>query len=167
MRIAGLIHDRGKGLVVCLNKWDLVEKDHRTFDEVVKDVREKMFFFAHAPVISISGLTGQRVERVFDSVERVFADAGKRLTTRQLNDTIQGAVERFEPHLVRGRRLKFYYATQVGIYPPSFVLFTNRPGEVKDNYIRYLERRLREEFGFQGTPIRLFLRRGREDRRKK
>jgi GTP-binding protein len=166
IRVAGLIHDRGKGLVVCLNKWDLVEKDHRTFDEVVRGVREKMFFFAHAPVVSISGLTGQRVERVFDSVEGVFAEAGKKLTTRQLNDAIEAAVERNEPHLVRGRRLKFYYAAQVGTHPPSFVIFTNRPGEVKDNYIRYLERRMREEFGFEGTPIRLFFRRGREDRRK-
>ncbi len=167
MRIAGLVHDRGKGLVVCLNKWDLVEKDHRTFDQIVKDLRKKMFFFAHAPVLSMSGLTGQRVERVFDVVDEVFSQAGKTVTTRQLNDTIQDAVERFEPPMVRGRRLKFYYATQVGVHPPSFVIFTNRPGEIRDNYIRYLERKLREEFGFEGTSIRLFFRRGREDRHKK
>jgi len=166
VRIAGLINERGKGLVVCMNKWDLVEKDHRTFDQTVRDVREKMFFFDHAPVISISGLTGQRVERVFDSVEGVYSEAGKKLTTRQLNDAIGQAVERNEPHLVRGRRLKFYYGTQVGVFPPSFVIFTNRPGDVKDNYIRYLEHRLREKFGFEGTPIRLFFRRGREDRKK-
>jgi GTP-binding protein len=167
VRIAGLIHDRGRGLVLCLNKWDLVEKDHRTFDRMVKEVKDKIFFFAHVPVISISGLTGQRIERVFDSVDGVFAQGGKKVTTRQLNDAIEEAVERFEPHLVRGRRLKFYYVTQVGAHPPSFVMFCNRPGEVRDNYVRYLERKLREEFGFEGTPIRLFFRRGREDRHKK
>jgi len=167
LRIAGLVHDRGKGLVVCLNKWDLMEKDHRTFDLMVKDIREKMFFFAHAPVLSISGLTGQRVERIFEGIDDVFDQAGKTVATRLLNDAIQGAVERFEPPMVRGRRLKFYYATQVRVHPPSFVIFTNRPGEIKDNYIRYLERTLREAFGFEGTPIKLFFRRGREDRHKK
>jgi GTP-binding protein len=164
IRIAGLISDRGRGLVVCLNKWDLVEKDHRTFDQMMKDVKAKMFFFAHVPMLSVSGLTGQRVERIFDSVDAVYREAGKKLATRQINDVLQKAVERFQPHLVRGHRLKFYYATQVGVHPPAFVIFTNRPGEIKDNYIRFLERSLREEFGFDGTPIRLYLRRGREAR---
>jgi len=167
LRIAGLVSDRGRGLVVCLNKWDLVEKDHRTFDETAKLIREKLFFFPDIPIISISGLTGLRVERIFEEVDRVHREAGKELTTRQVNDTLEKAVARHQPHLVRGQRLKFYYATQIGVHPPSFVIFTNRPRDIKDSYIRFIERTFREEHGFAGTPIRLIFKRGREDRHKK
>ena len=167
LRIAGLVNERGRGLVICLNKWDLVKKDHRTFDETVKDIREKLFFFPQIPVISISGLTGLRVDRVFDSVDQVFQEACRELTTRQVNATLEKAVEGHQPHLVRGQRLKFYYATQVGINPPSFVIFTNRPKDIKDSYTRYIEKVFRQEHGFAGTPIRLIFKRGREDRHKK
>lgn len=167
LRIAGLVAERGRGLVVCLNKWDLVEKDHKTFDATVKDIREKLFFFPSVPVISISGLTGLRVDKVFEMVDKVYAEASRELTTREVNDTLEMAIERHQPHLVRGRRLKFYYATQVSTNPPSIVIFTNRPGEIKDSYIRFIERTFREQFGFAGTPLRLFFRRGREDRHKK
>jgi len=166
LRIAGLVHERGRGLVVCLNKWDLVEKDHRTFDETVKDIREKLFFFPGVPVISMSGLTGQRVDKVFDIVDDVYRDARKELTTRQVNDTLDKAIEGHQPHLVRGQRLKFYYATQVGTNPPRFVIFTNRPKDIKDHYARYIKRIFREEHGFKGSPIRLIFKRGREDRHK-
>ncbi len=166
LRIAGLVNERGRGLVVCLNKWDLVKKDHKTFDQTVKDIREKLFFFPKVPVISISGLTGLRIDRVFDSAEKVFQEACKELTTRQVNDTLEKAIEGHQPHLVRGQRLKFYYATQVGINPPSFVIFTNRPKDIMDSYTRYIENVFRQEHGFEGTPIRLIFKRGREDRRK-
>jgi GTP-binding protein len=136
LRIAGLVNDAGRGLVVCLNKWDLVEKDHRTFDETVKDIREKLFFYPGVPVISISGLTGMRVEKVFEVIDKVYQDARKELTTRQVNDTLEKAIEGHQPHLVRGQRLKFYYATQVGTNPPRFVIFTNRPKDIKDSYTR-------------------------------
>jgi GTP-binding protein len=115
----------------------------------------------------MSGLTGLRVDRVFESVDEVFLEAGKELTTRQVNDTLETAIERHQPHLVRGQRLKFYYATQVGTNPPAFVIFTNRPKEIKDSYKRFIERTFREEYGFAGTPIRLIFKRGREDRHKK
>ncbi|MGD8353088.1 MAG: ribosome biogenesis GTPase Der [Pseudomonadota bacterium] len=167
LRIAGLVNERGRGLVVCLNKWDLVKKDHRTFDETVKLVREKLFFFPDVPIISISGLTGLRVDRVFELLEKVFGETGKELTTRQVNDTLEKAIEKHQPHLVRGQRLKFYYATQVRTHPPSFVIFTNRPKDIKDSYARYIERVFREEHGFTGTPIRLIFKRGREDRHKR
>ncbi len=166
LRIAGLVHERGRGLVVCLNKWDLVEKDHRTFDETVKDIREKLFFFPNVPIISISGLTGLRVEKIFEVVDRVYQDARKELTTREVNDTLEKAIQGHQPHLVRGQRLKFYYATQVGTNPPRFVIFTNRPKDIKDSYTRYIERIFREEHGFAGSPIRLIFKRGREDRHK-
>ena len=166
LRIAGLVNERGRGLVVCLNKWDLVEKDHRTFDETVKDIREKLFFFPKVPIISISGLTGMRVDRIFETVDGVFEEARKELTTRQVNDTLEMAIQRHQPHLVRGQRLKFYYATQVGTNPPAFVIFTNRPKDIKDSYIRFIERTFRETHGFAGTPIRLIFKRGREDRHK-
>ena len=167
LRIAGLVNEAGRGLVVCLNKWDLVEKDHRTFDETVKDIREKLFFYPGVPVISISGLTGMRVEKVFEVVDKVYQDARKELTTRQVNDTLEKAIEGHQPHLVRGQRLKFYYATQVGTNPPRFVIFTNRPKDIKDHYTRYIERIFREEHGFAGSPVRLIFKRGREDRHKK
>lgn len=167
LRIAGLVSERGRGLVVCLNKWDLVDKDHRTFDETVKELREKLFFFPGVPVISISGLTGLRMDRIFEEVDKVYQETGRELTTRQVNDTLEKAIEGHQPHLVRGRRLKFYYATQVGTNPPSFVIFTNRPKDIKDSYTRYIERIFREEHGFAGTPIRLIFKRGREDRHKK
>jgi GTP-binding protein len=167
LRIAGLVNERGRGLIVCLNKWDLVEKDHRTFDETVKDIREKLFFFPSVPVISISGLTGLRVDRIFEVVDRVYQEARKELTTRQVNDTLEKAIQAHQPHLVRGQRLKFYYATQVGTNPPSFVIFTNRPKDIKDSYTRFIERTFREEHGFAGSPIRLIFKRGREDRHKK
>jgi GTP-binding protein len=167
LRIAGLVNESGRGLVVCLNKWDLVEKDHRTFDETVKDIKEKLFFFPGVPVISISGLTGLRVERIFEVVDRVYQDARKELTTRQVNDTLEKAIQGHQPHLVRGQRLKFYYATQVGTNPPRFMIFTNRPKDIKDSYTRYIERIFRQEHGFAGSPIRLIFKRGREDRHKK
>ncbi len=166
LKIAGLAHDRGKGLVVCLNKWDLVEKDHRTYDALAREIREKMFFFAHAPIISISALTGQRVEKVFDGIETVFAESGRKIATSRLNEAVHGAVEKFQPPVARGRRIRIYYSAQVGVHPPSFVIFTSRPSDIKENYSRYLERVLRETFGFQGTPIRLFFRRGREEKRR-
>lgn len=167
LRIAGLVNERGRGLVICLNKWDLVEKDHKTFDEMVKEIRAKLFFYPGVPVISISGLTGLRVEKLFEVVDEVYQEAGKELTTRQVNDTLEKAIQGHQPHLVRGRRLKFYYATQVGTHPPRFVIFTNRPKDIKDSYSRYIERIFREEYGFAGTPIRLIFKRGREDRHKK
>lgn len=163
VRLAGLVEDRGKGLIVALNKWDLMEKDHQTFDGMCRDIRQDLFFFSHAPILSLSGLTGLRVGRIFDAVESVHQEAGKKVSTRVLNDLIEEAAQRYQPHVVRGRRVRFYYATQTGTHPPTFLIFTNRPREIRENYTKYLERRLREELGFQGSPIRLKFRRGRED----
>ncbi len=165
IKIAGLAHDRGKGMVLVFNKWDLVEKDTKTFDRKVKGMKEKLFFFPHAPVVSLSALTGQRVERIFEPVEAVYAEGGRKITTSRINSAIEEAVRRHEPHLVRGRRIRLYYGTQVGTHPPTFLIFTNRPGEIRENYVKYLENRIRAEFGFDGTPIRLKFRRGRERRK--
>ncbi|NOY85931.1 MAG: ribosome biogenesis GTPase Der [Deltaproteobacteria bacterium] len=161
IRLAGLAEDRGRGLVVVLNKWDLMEKDHMTFDRMCKDIREQLFFFNHAPIVSLSSLTGMRVGRIFDAVETVYGEAGKKIPTRELNDLLVRAVERHQPPLVRGRRVRFYYATQTLTHPPTFLIFTNRPGEIRENYVKYLEGRIREEAGFAGNPIRLRFRRGR------
>jgi GTP-binding protein len=167
VRIAGLVEDRGKPMILCLNKWDLVDKDHRTFDETVKDLKEKLFFFKHVPMISISGLTGMRVDRIFEAIDGVHEQGGTEVNTSDLNNMLDEAVARFQPPLVRGKRLKFFYATQIDAHPPTFLIFTNRPGEIRDNYISYLERFFRENLGLEGTPVRLRFRRGREDRRKK
>jgi GTP-binding protein len=167
VRIAELVEDRGKPMILCLNKWDLVDKDHRTFDETVKDLKEKLFFFKHVPMISISGLTGMRVDRIFEAIDGVHEQGGTEVNTSDLNNMLDEAVARFQPPLVRGKRLKFFYATQIDAHPPTFLIFTNRPGEIRDNYISYLERFFRENLGLEGTPVRLRFRRGREDRRKK
>ncbi len=164
VKIAGLAQDRGKCMVLGLNKWDLMEKDDKTFDKMTKNMKDKLFFFPHAPVISMSALTGLRVERIFEVVEAVYEQAGVKIATSTLNSALEDAVERHQPSLVRGRRIRFYYTTQVGTHPPTFLIFTNRPGQIRDNYIKYLENRFREEFGFDGTPIRLRFRRGRERR---
>lgn len=161
IRLAGLAEDRGRGMIIVLNKWDLMEKDHMTFDRMCKDIRDQLFFFGHAPILSLSGLTGMRVGRIFEAVEAVYGEAGKKIPTREVNDLLTRAIERHQPPLVRGKRVRFYYATQTLTHPPTFLIFTNRPGEIRENYVKYLEGRIREEAGFAGTPIRLRFRRGR------
>ncbi len=163
LRLAGLVEEAGKGMVVALNKWDAVAKDHKTFDQTVKELKEKLFFFAHVPFLSFSALTGQRVDRLFEAVEKVFAEACREIPTSQLNRVLEEAVEARHPQVVRGRIVKFYYATQIGTRPPTFVIFTNRPGELADAYVKFLERSFREALGFEGTPIRLRFQ-GREKR---
>jgi GTPase len=155
LRLAGIVEEKGKGLVLGLNKWDSMAKETMTFDHLVKDLREKLFFFAHAPFLSFSGLTGQRVDRIFEAIEAVNAEAVREVPTSLLNRVLEKAVHERHPQVIRGRIVKFYYATQVTTRPPTFILFTNRPGEIVDSYVRYLERVFREELGLAGTPIRL------------
>lgn len=156
--VAGYVVDEGKGLVVAINKWDLVEKDHRTFDEFVAKLRRDAPFLDFAPVVSISALTGQRVDRILELAVEVWGERRKRITTGELNRLLTDAVERMPPPLVRGRRAKLRYATQAGIAPPTFVFFATDPASIHFSYRRYLENRLREALGFTGTPIRLVFR---------
>jgi GTPase len=157
--VAGYAVDEGKGLVVAVNKWDLVEdKTDRTFDQYVEWIRSDAPFLDFAPVVSISAKTGQRVGRVLELAVDIWAERRKRVPTGELNRLLMAATDRTPPPMVRGRRPKLFYATQAAIAPPTFVFFASDASAVHFSYRRYLENRLRESFGFDGTPIRLVFR---------
>jgi GTP-binding protein len=157
--IAGYVVEEGKGLLVAVNKWDLLtEKSDRTFDQYVEWIRNQAPFLDFAPVLSISAKTGQRVERVLETAIDIWGERRKRVSTGELNRLIGEAAERVVAPIVKGRRPKLFYATQVGVAPPTFVFFAREAGSVHFSYRRYLENRLREAFGFDGTPIRLIFR---------
>jgi len=164
--VAGYVVEEGRGLVIAVNKWDLVEKDHRTFDEFVATLRRDLPFIEYAPIVSISAKTGQRVQKVLELAVDVWGERRKRISTGELNRLVGAAVDRQPPPLVRGRRAKIRYATQVAVAPPTFVLFSTDPAAVHFSYRRYLENRLRDAYTFAGTPIRLVFREGREQRPK-
>jgi GTPase len=157
--VAGYAIEEGKGLVVAVNKWDLVaEKTDRTFDQYVDWIRNEVPFLEFAPIVSISAKTGQRVGRVLELAVDIWAERRRRVPTGELNRILSAATERTPPPMVRGRRPKLFYATQAGIAPPTFVFFASDAAAVHFSYRRYLENRLRETFGFDGTPIRLVFR---------
>jgi GTPase len=157
--IAGFVVEEGRGLVVAVNKWDAVEeKTGNTFDQYVEWIRHEAPFLDFAPVVSISAKTGQRVERVLELAVDVWAERRRRVSTGALNKVVGEAAARQEPPMVKGRRPKLFYATQAGVAPPTFVFFARDAGSVHFSYRRYLENRLREEFGFLGTPVRLVFR---------
>jgi GTPase len=157
--VAGYAVEEGKGLVVAVNKWDLVEdKTDRTFDQYIEWIRRDAPFLDFAPVVSISAKTGQRVGRVLELAVDIWAERRKRVPTGELNRMLMTATDRTPPPMVRGRRPKLFYATQVAIAPPTFVFFASDASAVHFSYRRYLENRLRESFGFDGTPIRLVFR---------
>jgi GTP-binding protein len=157
--VAGYAVEEGKGLVVAVNKWDLVEdKTDRTFDQYVEWIRNDAPFLEFAPVVSISAKTGQRVGRVLELAVDIWAERRRRVPTGELNRMLMAATDRTPPPLVRGKRPKIFYATQAAIAPPTFVFFASDASSVHFSYRRYLENRLRETFGFHGTPIRLVFR---------
>ncbi len=163
-KIAGYIDEAGKPAIIVINKWDALEKETNTLDKLTKDVREKLKFMEYAPIISISALTGQRVNRILEMVKSVYAQASRRITTGLLNDILQDAQQAMQPPATSGRRLKIYYATQSVTNPPTFVLFVNDETLMHFSYQRFLENRFRQAFGFDGTPIRFVLReRGKDE----
>ena len=157
--VAGYAVEEGKGLVLAVNKWDLVEdKTDRTFDQYVEWIRNDAPFLEFAPVVSISAKTRQRVGRVLELAVDIWAERRKRVPTGELNRMLLSATDRTPPPLARGRRPKLFYATQAAIAPPTFVFFASDASAVHFSYRRYLENRLRETFGFHGTPVRLVFR---------
>ena len=157
--IAGFVVDEGRGLVVAVNKWDAVEeKTGTTFDQYVEWIRHEAPFLEFAPIVSISAKTGQRISRVLELAVDIWAERRRRISTGELNRLVGDAVRRQEPPAVKGKRPKIFYATQVGVAPPTFVFFAREAGAVHFSYRRYLENQLRESFGFHGTPIRLVFR---------
>lgn len=156
--VAGHVLERHKGVVVVVNKWDAIEKETNTMVEYTRQVREDLKFMDYVPVLFISALTRQRVNRVLPTALAVADEAAHRLSTSELNRVIQEAYDQTSPPSRHGRPLRLYYATQVGIKPPTFVIFCNDPELAHFSYLRYLENRLREHHPFVGTPIRIFLR---------
>ena len=157
--VAGYVIEEGRGLVIAVNKWDIVEgKTHKSFDEFVVNLRRELAFIDYAPIISISAKTGQRVQRVLELAVDVWGERRKRIGTGELNRLVSNAVERTQPAMVHGRRAKIRYATQAGVAPPTFVFFATDPASIHFSYRRYLENRLRDAYGFAGTPIRLVFR---------
>ena len=163
-KIAGLIHEEGKAVIVIVNKWDMLEKETGTLEKYRKEVIEKIKFMDYAPVLFISAKTGQRTNTVFDKVKEVYETSRKRITTGILNDVVNDATGNLQPPLQGTRRLKIYYATQTGIQPPTFVFFVNDETLMSFSYERYLENWFRKTFPLEGTPIRFILReRKKED----
>ncbi|AGB41530.1 ribosome-associated GTPase EngA [Halobacteroides halobius DSM 5150] len=159
-RIAGYAHEEGKAVVLVVNKWDLIEKDNQTMDRYIEEIRYQVKFLNYAPITFVSALTGQRVLRILDLVDYVVKENEKRVKRNMLNDVINEAVEIVQPPSNKqGKRMKIYSAKQVGIKPPSFVLFVNDPELLNFAYERYLKNQLRKAFGFEGTPIRIKVRR--------
>lgn len=156
--IAGHAFERGRACIFVINKWDLLEKDARTMKQMLDWLRSEAKYLSFAPVITVSALTGKRVGKLFDVIDPVFEQYSRRIGTGPLNRIIEKATERTEPSLHRGRRIKFYYITQAGTRPPTFVCFVNYPEAIHFSYKRYLINQIRTETGLDQVPLRLFFR---------
>ena len=157
-KIAGIAHEAGKPSIICINKWDLIDKDNNTTNEFTKKVYDALSYMTYAPILFLSAKTGQRVEKLFEQINYVNMQSKLRVTTGMLNDVLADAVARVQPPTDKGRRLKIYYMTESEVAPPTFVVFCNMAELFHFSYQRYLENCLRQTFGFRGTPIRLIIR---------
>ena len=157
-KIAGLAHESGKGVIIAINKWDEYEKENGTLEQYTKDVYNKLAYLSYAPIIFISAKTGQRVEKIFNLINEVANNNAFRISTSNLNELLAEAVAMVQPPTDKGRRLKIFYMTQVGTKPPTFAVFVNSKKLFHFSYERYLVNKLREEYGFKGTPIRMLVR---------
>ena len=157
-KIAGLAHEAGKGVIIVINKWDLVTKDTYTMSSYKKQVYNKLGFLTYAPIIFISAVTGQRLDKIFEMINDVDKQNSLRVPTGTLNDVLAQAIAITQPPSDKGKRLKIYYMTQVSTRPPTFVIFVNSKELMHFSYVRYLENHLRKQFGFVGTPIHMIIR---------
>ena len=157
-KVAGLAHEAGKACIIVVNKWDTVEKDTNTMDEKTAEIRRDLSYMTYAPVVFISALTGQRVDKLFDMIVAVSNQNSMRITTGMLNNILEDATARVQPPTDKGRRLKVYYMTQVGVKPPHFVIFCNDAKLFHFSYQRYIENQIRAVFGLTGTPIKITIR---------
>lgn len=152
-KIAGYAHDNGKGMIIAVNKWDIVDKDTNTYLEVEKDIRSELSFMPYAPIVFISAKTGRRIDKLFETLELVNNNYNLRISTGVLNDIINEAVLMNQPPSDKGVRLKIYYGTQVSVRPPKFLIFINKQKLMHFSYARYLENQIRQTFGFEGVPL--------------
>ncbi len=163
-RIAGLAHEAGKASIICVNKWDTVEKDNTTHRQFTEQVYNALSYMTYAPLHFISAKTGQRVDKLFGEINYVNMQASTRISTGMLNEVLSEATSRVQPPSDKGKFLKIYYMTQIGVKPPTFVIFCNNKELFHFSYQRYIENCLRDTFGFKGTPIRLIIRERGEDK---
>ena len=161
-KIAGIAHDRGKGLIIAVNKWDAVEKDDKTMKTFTEKIRSTLSFAFYAEILFISAVTGQRLQKLFETVDEVLDNQSRRVATGVLNEILMDAVAMQQPPSDKGKRLKVFYMTQVAVGPPTFVVFVNDKKLMHFSYQRYLENRLRDAFGFGGTNLRFILRERQE-----
>ncbi len=157
-KIIGYAHDAGKAIIIAVNKWDLIEKDNKTVTKFEKEIREELSFCYYAPIIFISAETGQRMDNLLNLIDGVNENFNLRIQTGVLNDIINNAVLMNQPRADKGKQGKIYYASQVSVRPPTFVVFVNNKELIHFSYVRYLENSLRNSFGFDGTPIHIILR---------
>lgn len=162
-RIVGYAHEKGKGIILIINKWDLIEKDEKTINKFEKEIREELAFVDYAPTQFISAKTGQRINKIMDLVEFVAEQTSRRILTSTLNSLLREWVHFNPPPSDKGKRLKILYATQLSVQPPTFIFFVNDPELVHFSYRRYLENQLRKNFGFEGSPLRLIMRKREEE----
>lgn len=163
-KIAGIAHDRGKGIIIAVNKWDAVEKNDKTIYKHTNRIREILSFMPYAEIMFISAKTGQRMIKLFDMIDVVLENNSMRIATGVLNEIVSEAVAMQQPPSDKGKRLRIYYTTQVAVKPPTFVVFVNDKELMHFSYVRYLENRIREAFGFKGTALKFIIRERKEDR---
>ncbi len=163
-KIAGIAHDRGKGIIVAVNKWDAVEKDDKTIYRFTEKVRNTLSFMTYAEIIFISAKTGQRLNKLFETIDMVIENQSMRIATGVVNEIVTEAVALQQPPSDKGKRLKIYYTTQAGVKPPTFVVFVNDKELMHFSYVRYLENKIREAFGFKGTSLRFIIRERKDEK---
>ncbi|MBO4288474.1 MAG: ribosome biogenesis GTPase Der, partial [Lachnospiraceae bacterium] len=161
-KIAGIAHDRGKGILIVVNKWDKIEKNDKTSKEFENKIRQTLSFLPYAEIVFVSAKTGQRLVKLYDYIDTIIANQNLRIATGVLNEILADATVMKQPPSDKGRRLRLFYITQVAVKPPTFVIFINDKELTHFSYTRYLENQLREAFGFKGTAIRIIYRERRE-----
>ena len=161
-KIAGIAHERGKGIIVAVNKWDAIEKNDKTIYEFTRKVREVLSFMPYAEILFISAVSGQRLPKLFETIDMVIENQTLRVQTGVLNEIVTEAVAMQQPPSDKGKRLKIYYVTQVSVKPPTFVVFVNDKELMHFSYVRYLENKIREAFGFKGTSLKFIIRERKE-----
>ena len=164
-KIAGIAHDRGKGVIIAVNKWDAIEKNNSTVKEHTQDIRDVLSFMPYAEILFISAKSGQRLHKIFETIDVVIENNNMRVATGVLNEIVTEAVAMQQPPTDKGKRLKIYYTTQVSVKPPTFVVFVNDKNLMHFSYTRYLENRIRDTFGFKGTALRFITRERKEDKK--
>ena len=162
-KIAGIAHERGKGIIIAVNKWDAIEKNDKTIYKHTEKIRQTLSFMSYAEIMFISAKTGQRLNKLYETIDAVIENNSMRVATGVLNEIVTEAVALQQPPTDKGKRLKIYYVTQVAVKPPTFVIFVNHKELMHFSYVRYLENRIRDAFGFQGTSLKFITRERKEE----